>query len=121
MPRSGADLALLLARRLDSDLTVRAAPYLAALADSQGGPAAACRRPGGELQAHVQPDAVAELLISAWAGMAGHRTPGTAEQQMRTFLSCCLPGIATPAAAARLEPAPGPALRPGPSPAETAA
>ncbi|MEU7260996.1 TetR family transcriptional regulator [Streptomyces rimosus] len=101
-------LALLLARRLDSDPTVRAEPLHGAAR-------------AGELLAHVQPGAVAELLISAWAGVAGHRTPGTAEQQMRTFLSCCLPGIATPAAAARLEPAPGLALRPGPGPAETAA
>ncbi|MFH8753699.1 TetR family transcriptional regulator [Streptomyces rimosus] len=129
-----SDLALLLARRLDSDPTVRAAPYLAALADSQDGwtspwPAwrARAARPlhaaarAGELQAHVQPDAVAELLISAWAGMAGHRTAGTAEQQMRTFLSCCLPGIATPAVAARLEPAPGLTPWSGPGPAETAA
>ncbi|WP_030019401.1 hypothetical protein [Streptomyces monomycini] len=75
----------------------------------------------GELQAHVQPDAVAGLLISAWAGTAGHRTPGTAEQQMRTFLTCCLPGITTPAVAARLESAPRPAPRPGPGAAEPAA
>ncbi|MEU7154408.1 hypothetical protein AB0B15_41330 [Streptomyces sp. NPDC045456] len=75
----------------------------------------------GELQAHVQPDAVAELLISAWAGMAGHRTPGTAEQQMRTFLTCCLPGITIPALAVRLKPTPRPAPRSGTSPAGTAA
>ncbi|MFF3275975.1 TetR family transcriptional regulator [Streptomyces chrestomyceticus] len=140
LPRRGpalqewSDLVLLLARRLDTDPKVRAAPYLAALADSQDSwtspwPAwrATVARPlhaaarDGELQTHVQPDAVAELLISAWAGMAGHRTSGSAEQQLRTFLSCCLPGIAAPATAARLEPAPRPAPGPGPGPAETAA
>ncbi|MEU7186069.1 TetR family transcriptional regulator [Streptomyces sp. NPDC045369] len=110
------ELALLMARRLDTDPKVRAAPYLAALADTHDGwtspwPAwrATVARPlhaaqrEGELQAHVQPEAVAELLISAWAGMAGHRTPGTAQAQMRTFLDCCLPGIAAPATAARPE------------------
>ncbi len=128
------DLALLLARRLDTDPKVRAAPYLAALADSQDGwtspwPAwrATVARPlhsaarEGELRAHVQPGAVAELLISAWAGMAGHHTAGTAEQQMCTFLSCCLPGIATSEVAARLEPAPQSAPWPDPGAAETAA
>ncbi|WP_053803102.1 helix-turn-helix domain-containing protein [Streptomyces rimosus] len=62
------DLALLLACRLDADPKVRAAPYLAALADSQDGWTspwltwrATVARPlyaaahEGELQTHVQP------------------------------------------------------------------
>ncbi|MFH8347609.1 TetR family transcriptional regulator [Streptomyces sp. NPDC018045] len=129
-----SDLALLLARRIDTDPKARAALYVAALAEGQDGwtspwPTwrATVARPlrvaerQGELQAHVQPDSVAELTVSAWAGMAGHRTPGTAEQQMRTFLTFCLPGIATPAVAARLDLTPRLAPRPDPGATETAA
>ncbi|WP_185842215.1 TetR/AcrR family transcriptional regulator [Streptomyces sp. WAC 06725] len=128
-----SDLALLLARRLDSDPTVRAAPYLAALADSQDGwtspwPVwrATVARPlhsaarEGELQAHVQPGAVAELLISAWAGMSGHRPRHRAA--VDAYVPQLLPARESrPGGRGPAGPAPRPAPWSGPGPAETAA